>query len=125
MSEDLNMNDKRTQTTYSREYSERSFWKKVAKCASCAGLITIEKALVLYYCLQDPDTPAWAKAVIVGALGYFILPMDLIPDFTPGVGYADDLGALAGAAGTVFVHIKPEHEAQAKEKLAQWFGTAE
>ena len=117
------MHDEDTQRSYSEEYSEDSFWIKVGKYAVAAGRATIEKALVLYYCLQDPDTPAWAKTVIIGALGYFILPTDLIPDFTLGVGYADDLGALAGAAGAVFVHIKPEHNAQAKEKLSQWFGS--
>ena len=109
-------------TDYSKLYKEASFWAKVAKYALVAGKGTIEKALVLYYCLQDDDTPAWAKGIIISALGYFILPLDAIPDLTPLVGYADDLGALAGAMGTILMYIKPEHEEQAKEKLAQWFG---
>lgn len=115
--------DKQTNTTdYGKEYSEPSLWEKVGKYALTAGKITIEKVLVLYYCLQDADTPKWAKGTIMAALGYFILPLDLIPDLTPGVGFADDLGALAAATGAVIMYIKPEHEAGAKEKLSQWFG---
>jgi len=112
-------------TDYATIYEETSFWEKISKYAIAAGKGTVEKALILYYCLKDPDTPAWAKGIIIGALGYFILPLDAIPDFTPLVGYADDLGALAGATGAVIMHIKPEHEAQAKEKLTQWFGKEE
>ena len=106
---------------YGKEYSEPSLWKKIGTFALAAGKGTIEKVLVLYFCLQDPDTPAWAKGIIVAALGYFILPLDIIPDFTPMVGFADDLGALAAASGAVLMHIKPEHEAKAKQKLTQWF----
>ncbi len=83
----------------------------------------IEKALVLYYCLRDEDTPAWAKTVIIGSLGYFIVPLDLIPDFTPGVGYADDLGALASALAAVAAHVKDEHHEMAAAKVAKWFGS--
>lgn len=59
------------------EYSEESFWEKIASSAKLAGREVIEKALVLYYCMQDPDTPAWATSVIVGALIYFISPVML------------------------------------------------
>jgi uncharacterized membrane protein YkvA (DUF1232 family) len=76
----------------------------------------------MYYALQDADTPAWAKAVIIGALGYFISPIDLIPDVTPVVGFVDDLGVLVGAAATVALHIKDEHTIRAQEKLKKWFG---
>ena len=63
-----------------------------------------------------------AKTIIVAALGYFIAPMDAIPDVMPGVGFSDDLGALAVALAAVAMHIKPEHRQQAKEKLTTWFG---
>jgi len=65
---------------YSKKYSESSFWTKIKNYAKSAGKEVIEKALILYFCLKDPDTPAWAKSVIIGTLGYFILPMDSIPD---------------------------------------------
>ena len=106
---------------FSKEYSEDSFWAKVKDFAIKAGKEVIEKALILYYCLQDSDTPAWAKAAIIAALGYFISPIDAIPDLIPVVGFADDLGVLAAALATVAVYIKEEHKEQAQEKIKIWF----
>ena len=71
---------------------------------------------MLYYCCLDGDTPVWAKTVIVSALGYFITPLDAIPDLMPGVGFADDLGAVALAMATVLAHVKPEHTAARRKK---------
>jgi uncharacterized membrane protein YkvA (DUF1232 family) len=110
---------------YSEHYSEGSFWDKLTRGALRAGRDVVESALTLYYSLQDTDTPKWAKTVILGALGYFILPTDAIPDLLPGVGYADDLGALAAALGMVAAYIKDEHKERAREKLADWFGEGE
>ncbi|MFQ5477895.1 MAG: YkvA family protein [Candidatus Binatia bacterium] len=107
---------------YGIEYSDDSFWQKVKRFALAAGKEVVERALILYYCLQDADTPKWAKGVVVGALGYFIVPLDAIPDFTPVAGYSDDLGALAAALAMVAAHIKPEHRAKAAAKLETWFG---
>ena len=116
------MTENGSSNDYSQEYKEKSFWEKLGKYAIVAGKVVIEKALVLYYCLQDPDTPAKEKAIIIAALGYFILPLDAIPDMTPVAGYTDDLGALLLALKVVSMHIKPEHHSKAKEKLVQWFG---
>ena len=116
------MTENGSSNDYSREYKEKSFWDKLGNHAVAAGKQVIEKALVLYYCLQDPDTPVKEKAIILAALGYFILPLDAIPDVTPGVGYMDDLGSLLLAFKVVFNHIKPEHHTRAREKLTQWFG---
>jgi uncharacterized membrane protein YkvA (DUF1232 family) len=107
---------------YSQEFSEESFWSKVAKYALQAGRGLILTALTLFFCAMDPDTPKWAKAVIIGALGYFIAVLDAIPDFTPIVGYSDDLGALTVALATVAVHIKPEHRERAEQALKRVFG---
>lgn len=107
---------------HGRYYSEESFWEKISTFALRAGKEIVEKALVLYYCLLDLDTPAWARTVIVGALGYFILPLDAIPDFTPLTGFLDDLGALTAALGVVAMHIKPEHRERAHHKVREWFG---
>ena len=106
---------------FGKEYKESSFWEKIKNFAIDAGKDVIEKALTLYYCLLDADTPVWAKTVIVGALGYFIVPIDAIPDLTPVVGYSDDLGALVSALAIVATHIKPEHKTKAQEKLKVWF----
>ncbi len=107
---------------YGAAYSEESFWKKVGAFARTAGIEVVEKALILYFCLRDGDTPAAAKAIIASALGYFIVPMDVIPDITPVAGFADDLGALAMAFAAVVLHVKPEHRSAAKEKAKEWFG---
>ena len=105
----------------SKHYDEKSFWEKVGRFALTAGREVIEKSLILYYCSQDSDTPAWAKATIIGALAYFIWPFDVIPDFLPG-GYIDDLGALVAAFASVAVHIKEEHKKHAREQLKTLFG---
>jgi uncharacterized membrane protein YkvA (DUF1232 family) len=105
----------------SKGNEESSFWEKIKGYALTAGKEVIEKALLLYYALIDSDTPIWAKTVIIGALGYFITPIDAIPDLTPVVGYSDDLGALAYALAIVVAHIKPEHKIKAQEKLKTWF----
>ncbi len=109
------------ETDYSKEFTEESFWEKVQKGAKTVGRELVEKVLFLYYAFQDKDTPAWAKAVIIGALGYFIFPLDAIPDALPGVGYADDAGVIAVALGIVTIHIKPEHKDRAKAKTDEWF----
>lgn len=101
------------QDDFSKEYKDESFWKKITDLALNAGKEVVEKALTLYFCLIDSDTPSWAKGVIVSALGYFIVPMDAIPDPTPVVGFSDDLGALASAIAIVAAHIKPEHKEKA------------
>ena len=71
---------------------------------------------------QRAETPAWAKGVIYGALGYFIFPLDAIPDVVPVVGYADDLGVLTAALAMVAIHITPEIKEQGRQRLEQWFG---
>lgn len=102
---------------FSNHYSENSFWEKVRNFAIIAGRELIENALILYYCLQDPDTPAWAKTVIISALAYFIFPLDALPDPI----FVDDLGVLASALATIMFCIKEEHRIRAKERLAEWF----
>lgn len=106
---------------YSKSYSEDSFWEKIKKYAKQAGKEVIEKALILYYVGIDPKTPKWAKTVIIAALGYFIMPIDAIPDMTPIVGFADDVGALVAAAAAVGACITETHITQAKEKMKEWF----
>ena len=105
----------------STHYSEPDLWEKIKQFAKRAGTEVIEKVLILYYAAQSPDTPAWAKGLIYGALGYFILPVDAIPDAIPVVGFSDDLGVLVGALGAVAMSITPEIKALAKKKMSEWF----
>jgi uncharacterized membrane protein YkvA (DUF1232 family) len=105
------------------KYSDQSFWEKLKKFALSAGKEVVEKALTLYYTAQNPNVPAWAKTVVVGALTYFISPVDAIPDILVGVGFTDDLGVLLAAIATVSIYINAETKQQAKQKMSEWFGT--
>lgn len=111
-------------TVTNRNFSEAAFWAKLRRYARAAGQQVTESALQLYYALMDSDTPRWAKAVIGGTLVYFVVPVDLIPDFIPG-GYADDLGALISALAAVVKSIKPEHSTRARLKADELFGADE
>lgn len=106
---------------YRRYFSDDQFWDKLKKMARKAGIKVVYAALLLYYVLRNPGTPKADRTKIVGALGYLLLPTDLIPDFLPVVGYTDDLAALMWVLYTVIHNITPEVKIQAREKLGQWF----
>ena len=106
-------------------YSDESFWDKVARFAKRAGREVIEKALWLHFAAQDEKTPLWAKTTMYGALAYFIMPVDMVPDLIPGAGFADDLGAIAAAVTTVAAYITPAVQAKAAEQVRRWFGEDE
>lgn len=108
---------------YRKAYTPQRFWQKLGPRAQSLGRSTLEKALYLYYAVQSPNTPKWAKRVIYGALGYFIFPLDAIPDLLPLLGYTDDLSIMAAALATVAFYITPDVKAQAHQKLDAWFGT--
>ena len=95
--------------------ASRSGWIGRAAHRLVRGFLRL--ALAFWYCLLDPDTPTRAKAIILAAVGYFILPVDAIPDVIPGVGHTDDLAALALAVVAVLFHVKPEHRRRARERI--------
>ncbi len=103
-------------------YKEQGFWRKISRFAKTAGKDVVEKALWLHYAAQRPDTPAWAKATIYGALTYFILPSDAVPDIIPLTGYSDDIGILAVAVATIAAYIDSDVKNEAAETLHRWFG---
>lgn len=106
---------------YEKYYSEEDLMDKLKKFAKKAGIKTVYAALLLYYVLLSKDVPLKEKGLIIGALGYLILPVDLIPDAIPIAGFTDDLAALAYAIHAVRSYISPEIEVQAKAKLKDWF----
>ena len=108
---------------FQRYYSADSFWKKIQRLVKKTGAKTVYYALVLYYTLMDPATPYKYKAVIAGALGYLILPADIVPDFLPAMGMADDWGALLAAVMYVITAITPEIKNKAQQQLGQWFSS--
>ncbi|MCL2038948.1 MAG: YkvA family protein [Bacteroidetes bacterium] len=112
-----NINVNAFDKNYSKHYSEDGIWNKIKKHYKSIGKKFIKLVLVLYYTLRDDDTPKWAKAIILGALGYFILPLDIIPDFVPVMGFADDLVSITLAISSVILHIKEEHKEKADKML--------
>ncbi|MEH6943865.1 YkvA family protein [Bacillus sp. JJ722] len=105
-----------------KNYSDDKFWDKLKKYGKKAGSSVVYAVLLLYFTLQKPEVPAKTKAIIIGALGYFIIPFDLIPDVALGVGFTDDLGALGIALLQVAMYIDDDIKEKAKIKLADWFG---
>lgn len=93
----------------------KSFWRKLARVA---GRIPFaEDAAEAYFCAVDPQTPARVKAVLLAALAYFIIPIDLIPDFILGFGFGDDASVLAAALALVAGHINDSHRRRGHEVL--------
>ena len=107
---------------YEDKYSEAGLWDKIRKNIAKIGVKVIYQALLLFYVAQSPNCPTKIKAGIIGALGYLISPLDLIPDMLPGIGFADDAAAIAAAVALAQVYINDEIRAQAKAKLADLLG---
>lgn len=105
-----------TAPQYERHYDEDSFWKKLKHLASNVGSKVLYPALQLYFLLQAKDVPMKAKTLIVGALGYLILPVDMVPDFIPALGFTDDLTALMVALRTLNKYLTPDINARAKDQ---------
>lgn len=106
---------------YGKNYTEPKFWKKLKKFAKRVGIKVVYVALLLYYVLKSDKTSQKDKLLIVGALGYLILPTDLIPDFIPVAGFTDDFAAMLCVYYKVKTNITSEVDGQAKAKLHDWF----
>ena len=91
------------------------FFPKLARVL--AGVPFAEDLAAAYYCAFDKSTPLKAKGILVGALAYFILPLDVIPDVILGLGFTDDMAVLLAAFNVVRTHIKPYHRERARETL--------
>lgn len=97
------------------ERVRRGFWPKLRRVAR---RIPFAPDLVsIYYCARDPQTPTAAKALLMAALAYFVLPMDAIPDVLAGIGYTDDAAVIAAVLALLRGNLKPQHRAQAEELL--------
>ncbi|KQX55669.1 YkvA family protein [Paenibacillus sp. Root444D2] len=107
---------------YQKYFSPDGFWWKLKKGAKKAGSKVIYSGLLLFYALESPKTPLRAKVQIYGALGYLILPLDLLPDLLPIVGYVDDLSALGLALASVARSIDDDVKRKAKNKLRDFLG---
>ena len=95
----------------------RSFWRKLRRVA--AFIPFTEDLLAAYYCAFDRDTPLPVKATLLGALAYFVLPLDAIPDVLPVIGFTDDAAVLATAIKLAANHVRPSHREAARNALAK------
>ena len=104
---------------YESHYSESKLLRKLTSVARWAGEKVVYAVLLLYYVLRSDTVSMADKSKIYGALGYFILPADLLLDFIPLVGYTDDLAALMWALHTVAKNITPEVKDRARTRLKE------
>lgn len=94
---------------------EKGFWDKVRRTAGRVPFA--EEAVAAYYCAFDRETPLQVKAILMGALAYFVVPADMLPDFLVLFGFTDDAAVLAAAIRTVASAIKPNHRLRARQAL--------
>lgn len=92
-----------------------TFWKKVA--ANIGRVPFVDEVVAVWYCARDPATPPKVKAILLGAVAYFVLPFDLVPDLLAGLGYGDDLAVLIAAIRAVRPHVTDAHRERAREAL--------
>lgn len=94
----------------------RKFWKALQRVAN--NVPFAEDLVAAFLCAKDPKSPARVRYLLLAALGYFILPIDALPDLLPLIGFSDDMAVLAAVVGTVAGAIRPEHRERAREILA-------
>jgi uncharacterized membrane protein YkvA (DUF1232 family) len=93
------------------------FWRTARKAARQVPFM--DELVAAYYCALDNNTPMRAKAILLAALGYFILPADTIPDIVVGLGFTDDVAVLTAAISAVRAHMTPAHRLAARQALAE------
>ena len=111
--------------SYANKFSQSEFAEKISRIAKRAGSKLVYAALILYYTLQSDKVSKADKAIIIGALGYMISPLDVIPDAIPIAGLTDDLAVLLYVLKKVWTGIDPEIIAKARERLSKWFDEEE
>lgn len=109
---------------YRRYFTRKRFWKRIGGLARATGTKSIYTALLLYYAYERKETPKWAKRVVLGALGYLLMPLDAVPDLTPVLGYTDDIGVLAAGLTTIAAYVNGEVRSKARAKLDLWLPSA-
>jgi len=107
---------------FRKHYSDASFWDKLKRYSKMAGMKVVYPALLLHYMMKSDAVPLKAKLILSAALGYFILPVDFIPDFAPLLGFTDDVGVLLLILRQMAVYVTPEIKKQAREHVRKWFG---
>jgi len=106
---------------YANKFSQSDFVEKISRIAKRAGAKLVYVALILYYALQSKQVTTADKAMIIGALGYMIAPLDIIPDSIPIAGLGDDLAVLIFVLRKIWTSVDSEAKQKAYDRLAKWF----
>lgn len=106
---------------YTGQYSEAKFLEKIYRFAQAIGKELLLQALLLKMVLEKEDVPVNMKLAIIGALGYLICPVDVIPNFIPVAGFTDDAAAIAAAYKMIQMYITEEDKELAKKELDDIF----
>lgn len=110
---------------YKDRFTKNGFVEKISRIARRAGSKLVYAALLLYYTLESDKISLKDKAIIIGALGYLISPLDVIPDAIPIAGLGDDLAVLIYVLNKVWGNVNEDVKAKSREKLLQWFDEEE
>ena len=94
---------------------QKGFWPKIRRTA--ARIPFAGQALSVWFAARDPETPMAAKGIMLGALAYFVMPIDAIPDVFAGIGFTDDAAVIAAVLATLGAHVKRKHHEQAEAAL--------
>ena len=106
---------------YKPYFTNKGFVEKISTIAKRAGVKLVYAALILFYTLESDKVSVKEKAIIIGALGYLISPLDVVPDAIPIAGLSDDLAVLIYVLHKVWGEVSDEVKMKAKVKLNQWF----
>lgn len=107
---------------YEKKYSEESLFSKVRSSVKAAGIMMIYQSLQLFYVTKSPSCPWKVRLAIFSTLGYFIAPIDLIPDVIPIAGFSDDAIAIRAAFKIAEMYVTEEIKQQARDRIASIFG---
>jgi uncharacterized membrane protein YkvA (DUF1232 family) len=94
---------------------EQRFWRKVRRVV--VRIPFAEDLLAAYFCAIDRNTPTYVRGILFGAVAYFVLPADMIPDLLGPLGFTDDASVIAAALTAVGSHLRPEHRTEARDRL--------
>ena len=106
---------------FGKNFKVKTLLLILPKYVKSFGVQSIYTILLLYNAFKRKETPAWAKNIIIGTLGYLISPIDSIPDITPFLGYTDDFGVLSFGLVTIACYINSEIKNASKDQLGKWF----
>lgn len=115
------MSVKKKIQVYRDKFSETRFWKFIGQKSRALSQGTVYSALLLFYAYKKKETPGWAKRIVLGTLGYLLMPLDAVPDLSPLIGFTDDVGILSFGLVTIAAYIDQDVRNTARNRMVKWF----